>query len=326
MGATNQKAYFIAGHGSTIREYFIVPPGCTIVFKTHIGEQGFASVLSDNIKQFCNIDKLVWSNPSNQENLTQLVDTFGSLAIYTEGQLCPNSFFSLLSYFPENSKCLRYSGVIDLDALETDICTEFEYNRNAQRTDLFKDIECSDLDLFKNDFIFQYNYSVFPTLQNVEKVFSDKFFNETIPKFNIPHTNLDSEINPDDKKKALEFVEWLLKEYKLITVKQSELCSRFKGVFYNFVCRVDYGSNIAFEQNKNSLIPRQIPTNMFYNSPYFKSLQKARIAEAEWHRKQGIRDSRFNKEPLYLSGGKRFKSRIRNNVYTRKTKRYRKLI
>ena len=222
MSTSLEKAYLIGGHGSEGRGTFIVPPGCIIVVKA---KTGYATAMYDRDKGFLKLSPDILNDPI--ANYPLLHKTFGSLAIYKPGDRCPNYSYTLVSYTKDVHKKMTGlysfgSGLIDMNRMIAD--KDYLQTRNQWKN--LSNYEALSKQMHSNKakthayFEKMYEYSVYPTSSEVRNII----------------TTLDGHgvTAPDDIINALS------NEYR---ITQEGLCSMFKGVYYNFACRVTSVSN-----------------------------------------------------------------------------------
>jgi len=115
--------FSIQGHGSFNPLTFIVPDGCIVIVKAHPGEPTVFGTIDRTldkmthydslVQRVCTVDEECLRNPL--AHIADLIDTFGSLAFYSAGDVCPDFSYTLLSYFPDIQRFSNFgSGVVDL--------------------------------------------------------------------------------------------------------------------------------------------------------------------------------------------------------------------
>ena len=220
MSTSLEKAYLIGGHGSEGRGTFIVPPGCIIVVKA---KTGYATAMYDRDKGFLKLSPEILNDPIVHYPL--LHKTFGSLAIYKSGDQCPNYSYTLVSYTKDVHKKMTGlysfgSGLIDMDRMITDknyLQTRNQWKNLSNYETLSKQMDSNKT---KTYFEKMYQYSVYPTSSEVRNVIT--------------------QLEERGITTADDIVNTLSNEYR---ITQEGLCSMFKGVYYNFACRVTSVSN-----------------------------------------------------------------------------------
>ena len=114
MAATiEREAYYISGHGLSTEGSFRVPFGQTIVVLARESEVTTGAMFD----QFCNLPATVLKNPNLPEHRAILVDTFGSLAFYNAGDICPNFNYKFPSCYNDFSCDWIGSGIINIDKI-----------------------------------------------------------------------------------------------------------------------------------------------------------------------------------------------------------------
>ena len=215
MSTSLEKAYLIGGHGSEGRGTFIVPPGCIIVVKA---KTGYATAMYDRDKGFLTLSPEILNDPIL--NYPLLHKAFGSLAIYIPGDRCPNFSYTLVSYTKDVHKKMTGlysfgSGLIDMDRMLANknyLKTRNQWKNLSNYETLSKQMDSNKT---KTYFEKMYQYSVYPTSSEVRTIIT------TLDGHGL--TGADDIINT------------LSNEYR---ITQEGLCSMFKGVYYNFACRV----------------------------------------------------------------------------------------
>ena len=321
MTTSFEKAYLIGGHGSEGKGTFIVPPGCMVVVKA---KTGYTTAMYDRDKGFLKLSPEILNDPI--ANYPLLHKAFGSLAIYKPGDRCPNYSYTLVSYTKDVHKKMTGlysfgSGLIDMNRMIAD--KDYLQTRNQWKN--LSNYEALSKQMHSNKakthayFEKMYEYSVYPTSSEVRNIIT------TLDGHGI--TSADDIINT------------LSKEYH---ITQEGLCSMFKGVYYNFACRVTSVSNklrisnVSYLSNtlpnvlrnmrplnKQNMTRKKEILNTYhgtmplsrYRDPH-KSAQilhkesinmlKQHIGEAEKHRKPYIRN-------LYTPNNKSQQSNRRNH-------------
>jgi hypothetical protein len=97
-----RNLYYIAGHGDNGVDMFIVPPGCTIVVRVEAEQTANGNDYLKNIKALCTIDNYILEHPEKHQDV--LKKKFKStIAVYNEGESCPNFRYTLLGCEPVKS-------------------------------------------------------------------------------------------------------------------------------------------------------------------------------------------------------------------------------
>ena len=268
------KAYVIAGHGQELLKSFIVPKGCTIVVDRHIGESQYGPKLNENYNKLCKIDDYKLKDPVTYSS--DLLSEFKSLAIYKEGEECPQFNYQLVGcHLSPYYACDELNGIIDIDTFKQ--LSQCDIRRTHY--------SINDLNYVSS----LYQYSVYPTKYEVE---------ETLKSINLT-TSGNSLLGT-------------LFGHKLTNVSQEELCKKMPGVYYNFICRK---TDLTSEINRNikrtgiNREPKAIfkwltPEHNLRNT-ISKTISKEehilrntiskKISEAEKHRKPYIKKANNNK-------------------------------
>jgi hypothetical protein len=239
----SKKVYTLGGHGTNGNDTFIVPKGCTVVVQ--VGKGDYAYSYDDNVNDLCVLDNKIIENPSKYSDV--LIHKYGSIAIYQAGDECPNFQYFLLG-------CTRNeTDIYDLCSNPSSGVVDIKQAKLAGEcmTDIIA-IDTSNIAEYIQEL---YKHSVWPKRDDINKILS-----------------VISHLEPNDILSKLE---------NLLQISQKELCSRFPGVYYNFVCRVS--------SNSSNVI-------------------KGKIQEAEMHRKSHLRK-------YYLSN--KYKNNIKANYKTR---------
>lgn len=316
------NAYYIAGHGGPGKDTFTVPKDCIIVVKA---KEGMFTVEDDrNLLKICELSIEQLKNPLKYQE--ELYKAFLSLAIYKEGDKCPNFTYNVRSCYPSKSaytECEAFgSGVIDLTKLKGGSC----------RSDITK---LSDLKLNNDTSIGEYVeklfiHSIFPTKQQVEqKIFTTSGFfyktktvkpailssNSSIPQSNTIPYKINKILNELDD---------------IVITTQKTLCELYPGVYYNFVCRstkqttaileklakYDYKTKLTelfTTDDDNDYLTAEEQTLPISNQKskasekqlkHIKAIQQSQIGEAEMRRKElvmlGTTPYNASKESKYL--------------------------
>ena len=90
----SSAAYLIGGHGSEDEPPFIVPEGCVIVVPTQMGRLTTGPEVQRNINALCSLSSYTIMNPLG--NVKKIIQAFGSVAIFKEGDKCPGFSYTLL--------------------------------------------------------------------------------------------------------------------------------------------------------------------------------------------------------------------------------------
>ena len=216
-------AYFIAGHGTEqmykdngtgFSDGFIVPDGCMIIVQQACGETGYTNLTNkfNVLNTLSSLSMDVLLNPD--KHMGKFVKLFGPISIFKPGDKCPHFEYFLSACYDDKLNCHTFSGIIDLENFKSsgdhDDVDHIASKVNETRIQ-------TEIEKIEDAFLDQYKYSIYPSYTDVsQKVSNDSLTvtNELIKKYY-------SRLN------------------KLFTVNitQEELCKKFKGVYYNFVCR-----------------------------------------------------------------------------------------
>jgi len=273
-----KKAYWISGHGTDPEsgETFTVPAGCTIVVKATPGESTY---IPDKVLQ-----SLCDSNPKKLKNpldyIPHIIKEFGSVAIYEEGEECPNFEYTLKNCFPgeinnikdDYAVCSEFgSGVMDIDRIS-------KFKRNCK--DSYKDTSSiNSINDVIDTVLSLYENSAYPTIEDLEQIINNdsEYLLALQGTYNDLQMRVFETINP----------------YTYIT--QKDLCNFLPGVYYNFVCRyrARVSDKVYSDQNfPNNNPHQQILNKNVKNSNAFELLRE-RIAEAEVKRKKLLQEAKF---------------------------------
>lgn len=253
------KAYLIGGHGFEEEGFFRVPEGCTIVTKGIAGAPTLLGATRIYNKRLCTLPEEVLLNPS--EHRTALIKNFGSVAVYEAGELCPKFSYALLDCFDteeinEESFCDGYgSGLIDLQKKRASSSCE----ESATLSDYVHEWDTIDLSRHISNF---FAYSVYPTEAEIKG-------------------KLDA---ADLEEMSLEDI---LDSEATVSVSQEELCARFPGVYYNFVCRNRF-STFLLDENA-----QRVPKHSMFGH---KQIYLNRIDEAE-RKRRGLLKNYYTSSP-----------------------------
>lgn len=201
-------AYVMMGHGYEEDEKLIVPKGCILVVQVHSGESNyFADTFFKNLFKYPNKDHFL--DPDKYYNkLITHIKTFYTytkhvnLAIYKEGDICPNLFYSLISHYK------KPTGIIGLS--DSGIAQyPFEYIEDRPNY-YFENTK-----LINNEFEEVFDKSIYPTQQEIKKVIHNM---EELPTIdNITNNN------------------------EIMRLTDKTLDKLFEklgpGVYYSFLCR-----------------------------------------------------------------------------------------
>lgn len=299
-----KSAYIVLGHGGEGHGKIKVPPGCCVVVDVHTAEFGYQGVLSHTMNKIVGNSKFakLLLSPESQYKEILPISSSGSLAIYKEGDMCPDFSFDLMSYWLGQKKS---NGVPTSIRLASSGIVQYPFKFN------FKDIQNYE-NIFNVPFktlIDFYEGSIYPTQDQLHKLqaFYEKYF--ALP----PDTSILHYLNYfKNKEEALDRIQeaWnkqlrfrknathkdfgdiLDKYYELLEYFKINLSDIFKmvsdgrlepGVLYNLVCRAtsesvqEQAENTAFKLGENRHVKNLTQTTA-----------ANRIGEAEMHRKRYI--------------------------------------
>lgn len=317
-------AYIISGHGtSPKRDTFVVPEGCVIIASAKQGEELYGS----RDYKFTELPLEVLRDPLNHR--AALIETFGTLAFYTAGDICPNFQYSLFPFFRGAGGLLQERRVIGGGIISVDKLQRIALSSSPDSLDQLGTMKYEKP--FKGGSLIEwvgkiqqfygkcFMTSEFPTSLNVKQMIAD-FFNESDPMLDMNMSLLASATTFSDQ---LELINsWLVGRYPdIFETSQSFLCNtlRMRGVFFNFVCRPEDSTNAARlynrpsshntqEERKGHMIRKN--TSLFETAdPNLRLTMLKQIAEAEMHRKSAIRDWSNAK----YRGGYRFRRNSNQN-------------
>lgn len=296
------NAYYIGGHGGEGAKTFTVPAGCVLVIKAKPGEYTVREKAQAYMRDlFC--------EPSDAffrpvEEAAHVVSTFGSVAIYKEGDECPNYRYKLFGgYWRKRGYSFNPSaGLIPVPVRAAEgarLCRELQEARVVTASK--KQHASSVLPRF-------YRHSIQPTMGDVAVMIDE--LEDTVNNalnFSDPrpppmyHVTMEELLDDDDSP-----------FYDLITVTLSDLLqidargqAGRPGVYYSFSCRGDPNVDIydleMFANKDTRYVPSHGDMLPVVSGP--KAAAKAAqrvlllraIEEAELRRKGAIRGSRFNR-------------------------------
>jgi hypothetical protein len=278
--------YTIGGHGHQTKSLpsFVVPPGCTIIVFAHTSEPTMVGF--GGFRKLCSLPLHILENP--HDNIPQLIDMFGSLAFYFEGQRCPNFEYYLSNCFDWKNGDIPYfgcniagSGVIDVRKMKRSVCkntvpdVSVSHNETTNIPNVIADM---------------YTNSVFPTRATILDAFN----------------SIISQRFQTSVEKGFTFLDILKPE--LMYTDQKTLCELFPGIYYNFVCRSIMGTDEEDEEEDEEenikLYERYPPTNSLYThkvkrrsisygngniNSFDREIMRNQISEAVLHRKRAIK-------------------------------------
>jgi hypothetical protein len=308
-GNTHPKtAYLMLGHGEELPETHIVPPGCMLVVDVHSGELTYTDFNEDFLVQLEH-NEMVLNPIDNYNNVSKLMSSKKSLAIYREGDEYPDFSYTLISSWghinneklvPEGFFLLLESGILQYPF-------EYKYPYPIQKIVKTTDSQQKFLDM--------YRMSVYPKRDSINTAILSTF--KKLPRIptlahilHSAHTKIDSPL------------------YKLLRIKQSELFEMVSrgelepGIFYNLICRktdetiLKYNTNTETQILNNAIRNRSMypslntRNNKKHTTPFFRKEIMGAIEEAELKRKPYIKylqlNNRNTKETLKQNKGHRW--------------------
>ena len=283
-----RKAYFIAGHGADGTDAFIVPEGCIIVAKQVAGELGYMPDAFEHFRHLNNLPQSIIVQPDIHSE--EIVKTFGSVAIYKPGDICPNFIYDLVACYPLKSNvCIDKSGVIeikeqmrdrvyteDYESIEDTTAWNHESSRFAsERMDKIKDIVDNAYTEMYEEIVYMFEamfeHSVYPTKNDIKQIINENEFTDQLTKHVV---------------KLMQYYKDKINTTTRTT--QKDLCERFPGVYYNFVCRYTATRSNVFEYN-TTIGKNLIKLNSRGNigaAP--RNLLNAHLEESLFYRKPGV--------------------------------------
>jgi len=103
-------AYTVMGHGNEMAHLpRIVPKGCILIVPTKSGDKSITSTaITHNMRVLNKNYRQIILDPLNNSN--ELIDLFGPVSIFTEGQQYPNFSYSLFGMYKANKKISEKTG------------------------------------------------------------------------------------------------------------------------------------------------------------------------------------------------------------------------
>ena len=246
-------SYVMMGHGHNGIDTFIVPPDCMVITKAKRG----GLILGDDFIQYINAMTQMRVNSLLHplQHIPELIQNFGALRIYYPGDECPNFVYHL---FPFNKTQLNdtkfyinegQGGIIPVSLLKP-----IQYKINTLHPRFTREI-----------IVELYEDSIYPNMHAI-----DLFIDRINPSATIT-----------DVLDALDasHITW---------IDQRTLCNMHRGIYYNFVCRMDIEHNNTY-YNTKGLHTAIKQFNAFSNNPGVREIQLEHIANG-LHRKQYLRN------------------------------------
>ena len=301
----NIPVYGIGGHGGQLNDTFIVPKGCKIVTHIHYGDVSWSDEVSLQFGLLSMLSDDILYTP--EIHSSRIIDKIGSIAIYTEGQSCPNFSYQLNACFNKSVCNSMYSGIIPIKYYSLGDYMPFRtYNEFIQNAKKVRDI----IDIVAD----MYRYSIYPTRQEIFDLCLNIIKNT--PNLH-KYKNIDTNITGDESLEILTYLLDLLETESFnnnipINITQKELCHQFPGVYYNLICRPDI--TYMEEINRNFQPFQNKYNNFVYNNPntnpnnkgllkkaLLKKITHNRIKEAHMQRRPYIRNYINTKDKYYNS-------------------------
>jgi hypothetical protein len=300
MASNGVKAYIIGGHGSEGEDSkiptFIVPKGCMIVVKNQCGSYGLA--YQKHQRGIASLSPAILKDPIG--NYTTIANAIGDYAIYKEGQVCPNFSYTLLGCYPDEQTgkytgCNSIgSGLIDVDRLyeDNDLIAHMRKNgrnRQMENRNAFKAFNSiPPKDEFYHYIAQLYKNSVFPTTSQIEKL-----MDAAKKDYQTKYSGVDRIIKTLDS--------------KLRGTTQNGMCNKFKGIYYNLVCRavkrhdnlrISYGIDWTKSNQQAFLAPNRtlLRRNNDFKMPSNKELKAMVNEEMEDVTEEDMEDEDMSEE------------------------------
>ena len=262
------KAFMIGGHGSqNIKNQttFTVPPGCIIIAKGIPGQVTNTQHLSLICKNSIDILK----DPLN--HLEELYNNCGSIAIYKEGDICPNFHYTLTTYYSGSMITQNDSGILDLSVLVKNRkeCEDLYLNlTNIKGINKNRLTSATYMEMV--DYIVSlYKYSLYPKSIEIREILLQN-------KINIQKA-------ADYKKLwyTSAKIEYLIVFInKLYHIYQKQLCQSQAGIYYNFVCKWDEAVSPFIYDRRNPYNKRKFDRDNILFAPSMNQ-KNADVAEAD---------------------------------------------
>jgi hypothetical protein len=272
-------AYTLFGHGSeSLKKEFIVPEGCHI----------FVKALPDQPITHTYFKSLMLNL------LAPVPGSFRSITQYTSGQTCPNFVYSLgpeymkphilTPFFNAYTKAIHVTEFdLWIDTTLGVIPVPLDTSKNPIQS-VFKSLHPSKLKIKElNDYL--YANSVFPTREYVHEIFESIWGSDIYDQLEY------YDFLKADNKEAN--IQKLMECNKHFEITQEELCKRFPGTYYNFICRtLRIKKSIRYWiQNKNQWIQNpNIPSYSTAPNNVKRVIRKV-IGETELKRKYTSRNT-----------------------------------
>jgi hypothetical protein len=294
------EVYLIAGHGGSNSMSMMngakpVPRGCTIVVFEYEGKRVYSQKMIEHVTKFAVMDKKILQSPSTHEY--ELLQSFKNVAIYNEGDPCPNMLYSFLFIMdrymltvsiPSSLRDTALNGIIPYDTIQHEGIKEVTIDTTVFDLLSYNGMKTNFKRTMLLFFLKMFQYSIFPTVKQViddfirveEKKDTDSDLNltrlisPTIRKVTYQqiYTLMYTQDNAEKRKVFMKLFIDKLKSRAIFYRSQNDLFSMLKpGVYYHFVCRANNVTDGMYEYMNGY--------NILKNSPMVsKSLMKKLFA------------------------------------------------
>ena len=274
--------YIPIGHGGEdlTRPRDVVPEGCSVtVIETPGGAHKWNPSNSGEIYEYERIKNYFERNPPEKnatgkihsifsdpkQNLKDIIDTFGSVAIFGPGEKYPNIEYSLNLYWindiTTSASDVRYSGLIPL---ENFLSKEYTTRNIREKLLTNKSIPVTATGLAGAAYFpygnnkaallhnkkEQYKFSIYPSVADIEQFWSsdeqkiqaleEKGFHDLAEKLRTHYATGNND-NEDVEEKSIELFEGVsgppLKQEGFINISLKTLMEKFPGNYIHIVCR-----------------------------------------------------------------------------------------
>jgi hypothetical protein len=330
--------YIPIGHGyeNLTHPRDIVPEGCSVtVIETPGGAHKWNPDPSGELYEYERIKNYFERNPPEKnatgkihsifsdpkQNIKDIIDTFGSVAIFGPGEKYPNIEYSLNLYWINNSPIsasdIRYSGLIPL---ENFLSKEYTTRNIREKLLTNKSIPVTATGAGAAYFPYvnnkeallhnkkeQYKFSIYPSVDDIEQFWSsdeqkiqaleEKGFHDLAEKLRTHYATGNND-NEDVEEKSIELFEGVsgppLKQEGYIYVSLKTLMEKFPGNYIHIVCRSTKETGTMFHTNPSAEQEHTQEEVFTKRIPLMSANQKRQaIAEIEQSRRNN-RNSRFN--------------------------------
>lgn len=222
------NAYVMIGHGSEpLHKTFIVPNNCIVISKARPDERLYFPSVFKNVESINQLDPTILANPI--PNMRKIVKKIGPVTVYGPGETCPNFRY----YFDIDLK--NISGVLHDFIVERKlnprmgwllltrglISLPYSVHKLKQISRFFPNVKNENMILLKTLVDYMYYDSLYPLTHIVHQKMEEILGAERYQTCTI------QDITEDD----------ITRLHNQFTITQEDLCNKFSGVFYNFVCR-----------------------------------------------------------------------------------------